>query len=139
MARSVTVDIAAAPPGSDDAPLVVPLETPDGSVGLCAPLGRAVEIKTGILPIADDLSTLSACMPTSSPTPVSAPAPAAEKRLHFPGLEGHGSGPSAGDAELRVLRLDESTLVALTASRPPGEWSQFSPLFEAMLASVRVP
>ncbi|MEW6566737.1 MAG: hypothetical protein AB1449_00935 [Chloroflexota bacterium] len=38
---------------------VVPLETPDGAIGLTAPLGWAVEVKTGILRVAVDEASLT--------------------------------------------------------------------------------
>lgn len=155
-----------------EAPLVVPLETPDGAINLMAPLGWAVEVNQGILRVADDANTLYASSPVISgpsltlivatgpsrardfgldgrtlnevyayfiaTTGVRPGPPRPATALPFPGLQGQQRDPYVGDAELRVLSLNEATSVVIIASCPPGEWSKFSPLVEAMVASLRV-
>lgn len=56
----------------------------------------------------------------------------------YPGLGGHGSDPRVGDSDLRILVLNEETMVAVFASSPAGEWAAFSPMVEAIVASLHV-
>ncbi len=168
-----TIGSATAGAAGYAAELVVPLQTPDGTIALLAPLGWAVEVNPGIIRIADDASTLSAPGPViqgSSLTVIVATGPGRARDFGldgrtlnevyayfvatsgvrtgpprplsdspFAGLGGHQSDPDIGDAELRVLSLDDATSLVLIAASPPGEWNQFSPLFEAMAASLRLP
>jgi hypothetical protein len=66
------------------------------------------------------------------------PAPRSVEGAAWPTLWGHGSSPATGDVDLRVISIDSATMVAVLAQVPPGGWSAFEPVFQAMLASLEI-
>jgi hypothetical protein len=67
---------------------------------------------------------------------VGQPSPLAEGR--WEGLTAHRGNTVDGDRDLRVLVIDGQTLLVSRAYAPPGEWTAFEPLLNAILETLDV-